>query len=190
MLPQEGELRIDPDEQLEREAEETAQRVMRGGKIGVHRMRKSDIHIQRWKNQPRDDIGRFAEKDRQQYEGKKYGRDRRPPYAPGQIEQVWEQAKSEGLDNNVRDPNTNKILHWDTSEGGGKGWHMGHKSGREYRYLVEYYLRGIISENEFVSEYQNPDHYQPEAPIENISGRHEGEGEYWEQKWGPLENFK
>ncbi|ELZ11192.1 transposase [Natrinema thermotolerans DSM 11552] len=47
MLPQEGELEIDPDERLEREAEETAQRVMRGGKIGVHRMRKSDVYVQR-----------------------------------------------------------------------------------------------------------------------------------------------
>ncbi|ELZ08791.1 hypothetical protein C478_17946 [Natrinema thermotolerans DSM 11552] len=47
MLPQEGTLEIDPDERLEREAEETAQRVMRGGKIGVHRMRKSEVHVQR-----------------------------------------------------------------------------------------------------------------------------------------------
>ncbi|ELZ78548.1 hypothetical protein C455_12713 [Haloferax larsenii JCM 13917] len=47
MLPQKGELEIDPDERLEREAEETAQRVMRGGKIGVHRMQQSDVHVQR-----------------------------------------------------------------------------------------------------------------------------------------------
>ncbi|ELZ79664.1 transposase [Haloferax larsenii JCM 13917] len=47
MLPQKGELEIDPDERLEREAEETAQRVMRGGKIGVHRMQHSEVHIQR-----------------------------------------------------------------------------------------------------------------------------------------------
>ncbi|WP_242492986.1 DUF4157 domain-containing protein, partial [Halogeometricum borinquense] len=36
-----------PDERLEREAEETAKRVMQGGKIGVHRMHNSDVHIQR-----------------------------------------------------------------------------------------------------------------------------------------------
>ncbi|ELZ82897.1 hypothetical protein C455_01963 [Haloferax larsenii JCM 13917] len=46
MLPQTGELEIDPDQQLEREAEETAQRVMRGGKLGIHRMRDTDVHIQ------------------------------------------------------------------------------------------------------------------------------------------------
>ncbi|WP_363463273.1 DUF4157 domain-containing protein [Halogeometricum borinquense] len=47
MLPQAGELEIDPDPRLEREAEETAQRVMQGGKIGVHRMEHSDVHVQR-----------------------------------------------------------------------------------------------------------------------------------------------
>lgn len=47
MLPQQGKLEIDPDERLEREAEETAEQVMRGGKIGVHRMGKSDVHVQR-----------------------------------------------------------------------------------------------------------------------------------------------
>ncbi|WP_363467226.1 DUF4157 domain-containing protein [Halogeometricum borinquense] len=47
MLPQEGELELDPDPRLEREAEETAQRVMQGGKIGVHRMEHSDVHVQR-----------------------------------------------------------------------------------------------------------------------------------------------
>lgn len=65
---------------------------------------------------------------------------------------------------------------------------MEHKTDREYRYLVKYHLRGIISEDEFVSEYQDPDNYYPEAPSENLSGRHEGEGRYWEQKWGPLED--
>jgi hypothetical protein len=47
MLPDTGEFRIDPDERLEREAEKTAERVMRGGELGVHRMRKADVHVQR-----------------------------------------------------------------------------------------------------------------------------------------------
>ncbi|RZH69658.1 eCIS core domain-containing protein, partial [Natrinema altunense] len=39
MLPQEDlGLEIDPDPQLEREAEETAQRVMQGGELGVQRL--------------------------------------------------------------------------------------------------------------------------------------------------------
>ena len=47
MLPQEGELEIDPDPRLEREAEETAERVMRGGDLGIYRMQHADVHVQR-----------------------------------------------------------------------------------------------------------------------------------------------
>jgi hypothetical protein len=47
MLPQEDvELEIDPEPQLEREAEETAQRVIRGSQVGVQRIKRG-IHIQR-----------------------------------------------------------------------------------------------------------------------------------------------
>jgi|GEM_PF-1461527 len=48
MLPQEDlGLEIDPDPQLEREAEETAQQVIRGGELGIQRLGKTDVHIQR-----------------------------------------------------------------------------------------------------------------------------------------------
>ncbi|SEL99606.1 protein of unknown function [Haloferax larsenii] len=48
MLPQEGlELEIDPDPRLEREAEQTAQRVMEGGELGIQRLAKTEVHIQR-----------------------------------------------------------------------------------------------------------------------------------------------
>ena len=49
MLPQEDVgLEIDPDPALEREAEETAQRVMEGGELGIQRMRKTEVHVQRY----------------------------------------------------------------------------------------------------------------------------------------------
>jgi hypothetical protein len=47
MLPQPGELEIDPDERLEREAEETAQRVMEGGELGIQRLADTEVHVQR-----------------------------------------------------------------------------------------------------------------------------------------------
>ena len=48
MLPQENlELEIDPDPQLEREAEETAQRVMQGGELGIQRLGTTEVHVQR-----------------------------------------------------------------------------------------------------------------------------------------------
>jgi len=48
MLPQQDvELEIDPDPQLEREAEETAQRVMQGGELGIQRLADTNVHVQR-----------------------------------------------------------------------------------------------------------------------------------------------
>jgi len=48
MLPQEDlGLEIDPDPQLEREAEETAQRVMQGGELGIQRLGTTEVHVQR-----------------------------------------------------------------------------------------------------------------------------------------------
>jgi len=48
MLPQEDVgLEIDPDPALEREAEETANRVMAGGELGIQRMSDSEVHVQR-----------------------------------------------------------------------------------------------------------------------------------------------
>ncbi|ELZ01230.1 hypothetical protein C482_08541 [Natrialba chahannaoensis JCM 10990] len=48
MMPKpDANLQIDPDPQLEQEAEETAQRVMAGGELGIQRMQKTEIHVQR-----------------------------------------------------------------------------------------------------------------------------------------------
>ncbi|MEZ3118095.1 DUF4157 domain-containing protein [Halobaculum sp. MBLA0147] len=48
MLPEEDvQLEIDPDPELEREAEETAQRVMSGGKLGIQKLSDSEVHVQR-----------------------------------------------------------------------------------------------------------------------------------------------
>ena len=40
-------LEVDPDPALEREAEETAKRVMQGGELGIQRLADTEIHIQR-----------------------------------------------------------------------------------------------------------------------------------------------
>ncbi|WP_239647692.1 eCIS core domain-containing protein [Natrinema altunense] len=48
MLPQENlGLEIDPDPQLERKAEETAQRVMEGGELGIQCLGQTEVHVQR-----------------------------------------------------------------------------------------------------------------------------------------------
>jgi hypothetical protein len=183
LLPKEtAELVIDPDPKLEREAEATAKRVVDGAEVGIRRLAGSSVYIQRTKA-PRDKKGRFKRKNRKEYPSKRYGRKKRPNYLKPQIRKVWKNAKS-GLDGKVRDPNTGAVLTWNAV--GPRGWHMGHKPGREYRYLVEYYLRGRISEQTFINEYQNPDHYHPEDPSANMGGTYEGEGEYWAKKWGKI----
>ncbi|QIQ75428.1 DUF4157 domain-containing protein [Halogeometricum borinquense] len=185
MLPQEGELEIDPDPQLEREAEETAQRVMKGWEAGVHRMEHSEVHVQRHhedqKRRPNGEFGPLKEeiaKKRTKREEKPYGHDQRPRYEPGQREEVWNRAKG---------PNGVVFCAVDEVPLDRDEWCMGHKPRREYWYLVEYYLRGIITREEFLAEYRNPDHYQPESHRASSSGEHEQEGEYWAEKWGPLE---
>ena len=47
LLPDTGTLEVDPDPQLEQEAEETAQRVMQGGDLGIQRLTDTDVHVQR-----------------------------------------------------------------------------------------------------------------------------------------------
>ena len=48
MLPQEDvQMEVDPDPKLEKEAEQTAQRVMQGGELGIQRMSKAEVHVQR-----------------------------------------------------------------------------------------------------------------------------------------------
>ncbi|NGM71630.1 DUF4157 domain-containing protein, partial [Natronolimnobius sp. AArcel1] len=49
MMPKtEPQLEIDPDEGAEREADEIATEVMKGGKLGITSMWQTDVHIQRW----------------------------------------------------------------------------------------------------------------------------------------------
>jgi hypothetical protein len=51
MLPQEDvALEVDPDPRLEREAEETAQRVVRGEELGIQRLSNTTVHVQRRKS--------------------------------------------------------------------------------------------------------------------------------------------
>jgi len=48
MLPQEDvDLEVDPDPALEQEAKETAQRVVKGGELGIQRLADTEIHVQR-----------------------------------------------------------------------------------------------------------------------------------------------
>lgn len=166
----------------------TVRRLVDGSVVGIEALSGSTVYLQRHENQPRDDLGRFDERDRDAYEGKKYGYRHRPPYAPGQVEAVWQQALERSSNGRVHDPNTGAFLG--TVDDYGDLWEMGHKPEREYRYLVEYYLLDVITETEFVDAYQDPEHYRPEEPSANASHRYERQGQYWRDKWGDLEEHR
>ncbi len=99
--------------------------------------------------------------------------DRRPDYAPGQEETVWREAVKRSPDGIVRDPNTKEVLTWDKTRGRNDQWHMGHKKGEKYSDLVDSYVSGKISWDDFIKKYQDPANYKPEKPIENMSHKHE-----------------
>ena len=95
----------------------------------------------------------------------------RPKYDDGLVEKVWETAKNgEGK---VLDPHTKEELTWDKSKSRLDQWHMGHKPGKEYVKLVDEFVEGKITYEEFIKEYNNPENYWPESPEENISHKHE-----------------
>jgi hypothetical protein len=92
----------------------------------------------------------------------------RPRYEEGLVEEVWNRAKRP--DGSVRDPNPPyEELHWDPTQNRFDQWHMGHTPGNEYRRLVDRYVNGEITWEEFLTEYNNPKNYRPELPSKNLS---------------------
>lgn len=96
----------------------------------------------------------------------------RPEYRDGLVNDVWEASK--GPDGRVRDPHDPDIeLHWDRNRSRYDQWHMGHKPGHEYYKLVDRYVEGQISWDQFIAEYNNPNFYHAEDPIGNMGHGHE-----------------
>lgn len=96
---------------------------------------------------------------------------RRPVYEDGLVASVWANARQP--DGKVYDPHSKVELTWDTSKNRYNQWHMGHRPGFEYVKLVDRYINGEITLDDFLKEYNNPDNYWPEDPSENLSHEHE-----------------
>jgi len=95
----------------------------------------------------------------------------RPAYQEGLVEQVWNRAQRNGV---VRDPNPpHEVLPWDRTRSRFDQWHMGHRPGHEYVRLVDRYVDGEITWDQFLAEYNNPNHYYPELPSKNMSHAYE-----------------
>ncbi|UAJ12724.1 GH-E family nuclease [Glacieibacterium megasporae] len=86
-------------------------------------------------------------------------------FRTGVRDEVWNSAKT--TDGTVIDPVSSKPMDPDDP------WDMGHKPGYEFRkHQVSAADRGI-SRQQFLDEYNNPDHYRPELPSSNRG--HSGE---------------
>jgi RHS repeat-associated protein len=100
----------------------------------------------------------------------KYAKNR-PAFRQSTINNVWEAAKD--VNGKVFDPNTFEELTWDKFKSRYDQWHMGHKPGHEYRSLIDQLKNGKINNEQFLSEYNNPKNYAPEAPAANMSHKYE-----------------
>ena len=103
---------------------------------------------------------------------RKYLMENRPSYKAGLVDKVWENAKINGR---VFDPNIRprKELFWDKNKSRFDQWHMGHKQEHKYSDLVDQYISGTKSYEEFLSEYNNENNYYPEDPKANMSHKFE-----------------
>ena len=54
-------LYVDPDPALEREAEESAQQVMKGSALGIQRMADTEVHVQRYAAEAEVDVAAHNE---------------------------------------------------------------------------------------------------------------------------------
>lgn len=50
---------------------------------------------------------------------------------------------------------------------------MGHIPGEKYSEIHQLYMDDVISKEEFLSWYRNPDNYRPELPSTNRSHKYE-----------------
>ena len=127
----------------------------------------------------------------------RYANDR-PPYAKEQVEKVWTNSRNQQIaeirngDLNLPEPGPDEMwvrtkddatgpdlhevdgqkwrkIEWKPGEPREGLWDMGHKSGEEYKKLREEYLSGDISEEEFLSRYQDENNYRVEDPGRNRS---------------------
>lgn len=86
-------------------------------------------------------------------------------FREGVRDKVWENAKD--AHGRVRDPVTGRYMSKE------QPWDMGHKPGYEFRKHQESARERGISREQFIDEYNNPEHYRPELPSSNRS--HKGE---------------
>jgi hypothetical protein len=102
---------------------------------------------------------------------RKYLIENRPAYRAGLVDEVWSIAENKRADKRVFDPNISPAyeLFWKRNQSRFDQWHMGHKRKAKYSDLVDEYIIGDISYDEFIKEYNEKSNYHPEQPKSNMS---------------------
>ena len=95
----------------------------------------------------------------------------RPSYGKTQVEDVWN-AKVDPQTGKVLDPSGANIT-WDRTIPRKGQWDMGHIPGEKYSGIHGQYMRGEISQKDFLAWYKNPANYRPELPSTNRSHKFE-----------------
>ncbi|MDR1640968.1 MAG: hypothetical protein LBT59_14835 [Clostridiales bacterium] len=89
---------------------------------------------------------------------------KRPPYAKGQRDTVW---------NKYYNPDLDVQLDMAGREITKNNFQMGHRTGYEIRYDRQLYEKGLLSEPNFIRHFQNANNYRPEHKITNSSHAYE-----------------
>lgn len=149
--------------------------------VDQRRDQDSDLADSVDSNQPGSTPGNDAPPERgKDKDGKKLpyaNPKRRPKYADGQVDDVWENAKN--ADGEVwvqnRDGDWYEVT-WQPGQSRKGVWDMGHVPGEEYRRLHDDYMSHRISKEDFLERYRDADNYRVEDPLRNQSHDDEDHG--------------
>ncbi|WP_084546837.1 GH-E family nuclease [Glycomyces arizonensis] len=110
----------------------------------------------------------------------------RPGFNKSTREKIWQNAVNASPDGKVRDPLTGKVMNKN------EPWEAGHLPDWEFRKhkaAAEQYGTAIYPRSQFVKDYNNADHAQPELKSSNASHQGEGKGDEWadflKKRYGP-----
>ncbi|WP_347219116.1 HNH/ENDO VII family nuclease [Chryseobacterium sp.] len=119
------------------------------------------LFLDKWKN---GDIEKVNEE-------RKYLIENRPSHKSDFRDKVWANAPKfvdENGNQYAQDANNDYIKIYKNDN-----WDAGHKTGSEYRYLVDDYINGNISWDDSLEEYHDENNYQVEDRYQNRSHKHE-----------------
>ena len=92
----------------------------------------------------------------------------RPSLGKDQVETVWENAK--GKNPYFKNGDTEHIItnngtvSWNKKLPRNGQWDMGHLEDQKYSDMYDFFIRGDISEKEFLKWYRNAKNYEPQLP--------------------------